>query len=273
MAVQPSGEALAGGVPQLAASARCRRKRDGGSVIRRTTPFLIGLVLAAAACTDMHHIVIDPGHGGADPGAIGSTDGVLEKDVALRTGLALRDQLAATGRYQVIMTRDEDRFVPLPDRLQIARQGQGELLISLHADSLVIMPEVSGAAIYTLAESAAVDGSAPLAAKENRSAILARIDLSGQEDFAPEISTDLARRKLAELLMQELNGATRMARRRPVEAGFVVLRSADMPSVLIELGYLSNPADEHALAGDARIARLAAAIARAVDAYFGAGPS
>jgi N-acetylmuramoyl-L-alanine amidase len=248
--------------------------------MKRTTPYLIGMVLALCACADTHRVVIDPGHGGIDTGAIGSTSNTPEKDVALRMGRALRDQLAATGRYQVIMTRDEDRFVGLPDRLQIARQGQGEVFISLHADSLVSMPEVSGASIYTLSEAAAIDGPARLARKENRSAILARIDPSNQEDIAPEILTDLARRdansesiRLAELLMQELNGATKMARRRPAQAGFVVLKSPDMPSVLIELGYLSNPADEKALADDSHIARLATAMARAVDLYFGVEPS
>ena len=221
--------------------------------------------------------MIDPGHGGVDPGAIGST--ILEKEVALRMGLALRDQLEATGRYQVIMTRDDDRSVGLRDRLQIARQSQGELFISLHADSLVSAPEVSGASVYTLSEPASNGEAAHLASKENRADILAKIDLSNQEDIVPEIPIDLAQRnandksiRLAELLVQELNGATKMAKRRPAQAGFVVLKSPDMPSVLIELGYLSNPADEKALADDAHIARLAAAVARAVDGYFGVGP-
>jgi N-acetylmuramoyl-L-alanine amidase len=248
--------------------------------MKRTTPYLIGMVLALSACADTHRVVIDPGHGGIDTGAIGSTSNTPEKDVALRMALALRDQLAATGRYQVIMTRDEDRFVGLPDRLQIARQGQGKVFISLHADSLVSMPEVSGAAIYTPSQSASIDGPAPFAGKENRHDILARIDLENQNDIAPEILPDRARRdtyvksiRLAGLLMQELNGATKMAKPRRAQAGFVVLRSPDMPSVLIELGYLSNSADEKALTNDTHFARLATAIARAVDAYFGVDPS
>jgi N-acetylmuramoyl-L-alanine amidase len=250
-----------------------------GSVI----PFLFGMVLSLSACADKHYeriIVIDPGHGGVDPGAIGSTSNILEKEVALRMGLALRDQLEATGRYRVIMTRDEDRIVRLPDRLQIARESQGELFISLHADSLVSAPEVSGASVYTLSEPASNDEPARLASKQNRADILAGIDLSNQEDIVPEIPIDLAQRdasnksiRLAELLVQELNGATKIAKRRRAQAGFVVLKSLDMPSVLIELGYLSNPADEKALADDAHIARLATAVARAVDAYFGVGPS
>jgi N-acetylmuramoyl-L-alanine amidase len=115
------------------------RKRNGGCmqrgrIMRRAVPLLIGMALSLSACAEKHYervIVIDPGHGGSDPGAIGSTGHTLEKEVALRMGLALRDQLEATGRYQVIMTRDEDRFVRLHDRLEIARQSQGELFISL----------------------------------------------------------------------------------------------------------------------------------------------
>jgi N-acetylmuramoyl-L-alanine amidase len=258
---------------------------NGGRAMRKVISFLIGMVLFLSACAKHYErieriIVIDPGHGGVDPGAIGTTSNILEKEVALRMGLALRDQLEKTGRYQVIMTRDEDRFVQLRDRLRIARQGQGELFISLHADSLVSVPEVSGASVYTLSDPASNDELARLASTENRAKILAGIDLSNQEDTAPEILIDLAQRdasnksiRMADLLMQELNGVTKMVRRRPAQAGFVVLKSPDMPSVLIELGYLSNPADEKALADDAHIARLARAMARAVDAYFGVGLS
>jgi N-acetylmuramoyl-L-alanine amidase len=224
--------------------------------------------------------VIDPGHGGVDPGAIGSTSNILEKDVALRMGLAVRDQLEATGRYQVIMTRDDDRFVGLRYRLQIARQSQGELSISLHAASLVSVPEVSGASVYTLSEPASNFGPARLASKEHRDDILAGINLSNQEYIAPEILIDLAQRdtndksiKMADLLMQELNGATKMVRRRPAQAAFVVLQSPDMRSVLIELDYLSNPAEEKALADNAHIAGLATAVVQAVDVCFGVASS
>jgi N-acetylmuramoyl-L-alanine amidase len=241
----------------------------------RVISLLIGTVLSLSACADKQYeriIVIDPGHGGVDPGAIGSSSDILEKEVALRAGLALRDQLEATGRYRVIMTRDEDQFVQLRDRLQIARQSHGELFISLHADSLVRAPAVNGASVYTLSEPPSNDEPAPLL-KEHPPEILASMDLSNQEDVVPEILTDLAQRdtknrsiRLAELLVQELTGATKMAKLR--QASFVVLQSPDMPSVLVELGYLSNPADEKALADDAHLARLAAAVARAVDAYF-----
>ena len=244
----------------------------------RAMSLLIVLILSLSACAEKppyyeRIVVIDPGHGGVDPGAIGGSGNILEKEVTLRTALALRDQLEATGRYRVIMTRDFDRTVQLRDRLQIARQSRGELFISLHADSLVSAPEVKGASVYTLSEPTSYGKPAPLLSKANRPEILASVDLSDQDDVVPETLLDLAQRatnnksiRLAELLIQELNGQTGIARLR--QAGFVVLQSPDMPSVLIELGYLSNPADEKALADDAHIARLARAVARAVDEYF-----
>jgi N-acetylmuramoyl-L-alanine amidase len=243
--------------------------------MRKAVPLLIGTVLVLSACAEKQYervIVIDPGHGGVDPGAIGSTSSTLEKEVALRMGLALRDQLESTAHYRVVMTRDDDRFVRLPDRLEIARQSQGELFISLHADSLMTAPEISGASVYTLSQEVSSRDPARLVSKEIGPYSLAGMDLSRQEDIAPETLFDQSVR-LAELLVQGLNGATTMVKLRPAQAGFVVLTSPDMPSVLIELGYLSNPADEQALADDAHIARLAVAIARAVDAYFGAPPS
>jgi N-acetylmuramoyl-L-alanine amidase len=225
-------------------------------------------------------VVIDPGHGGVDPGAIGSTLKTPEKDVALRTALALRRQLEKTGRYEVIMTRGDDRIVRLRDRLKIARESGGELFLSLHADSLVQAPQIRGASVYTLSERASNQEAARLASKENRADILAGIDLSNQEDIVTEILIDLAQRdannksvELAESLVQELSGVTKMARRRRAQAGFVVLKSPDMPSVLVELGYLSNAADEKALANDGHVAALAGAVARAIDVYFGVGPS
>jgi N-acetylmuramoyl-L-alanine amidase len=225
-------------------------------------------------------VVLDPGHGGVDPGAVGRTTGIFEKDVALRMGLALRDQLETTGRYEVIMTRADDRILRLRDRLRVARESEGELFISLHADSLIQAPKISGASVYTLSERASNREAARLARKENRADILAGIDLSDQEDVVTEILIDLAQRDannksltVAGLLVEELRAATDMAKRARAQAGFVVLKSPDMPSVLIELGYLSNPADEKALADPAHIDRLAAAVVRAIDRHFGYAPS
>lgn len=247
--------------------------------VRVIAPLLIGIVLSLSACAGkpyLRTILIDPGHGGIDPGAIGSTGYVLEKDVALRMGLALRDQLEATGRYQVIMTRDDDRMLGLLERVQLANASQGELFISLHADSLAGAPQVRGASVYTLSEPTYIDDPARLASEVMRADIRAGLDPSSENDVGAETLIDLAQRatngrslRLAELVVQELDGATRMVKRRPAQASFVVLQSPEIPSVLVELGYLSNPADEMALANDAHIARLATAIVRAIDGYFG----
>ncbi len=219
-------------------------------------------------------VVIDPGHGGIDPGAIGS-GGTYEKDVVLAIGLELRRQLEATGRYKVVLTRDSDRIVRLRDRLQIAHDSGGELFLSLHADSLVNAPDVRGASIYTLSERASNDEAARLASKENRADILAGIDLSNQEEIVTEILIDLAQRdannksiEVADLMVNELGSVTKMARLRRSQAGFVVLKSPDMPSVLVELGYLSNADDEQALRNSAHLAELAKAIVKAIDSYF-----
>jgi N-acetylmuramoyl-L-alanine amidase len=219
-------------------------------------------------------IVIDPGHGGIDPGAIGSR-GAYEKNVVLAMALKLRRQLEATGRYEVVMTRDSDQIVRLRDRLHVARESNGELFLSLHADSLVKAPEVRGASVYTLSEQASNEEAARLASKENRADILAGLDLSDQEDIVTEILIDLAQRdannrsvQVAEHFVSQLKPVTKMARQRRSQAGFVVLKSPDMPSVLIELGYLSNPEDERALQDPDHLARLARAMVEAIDQYF-----
>jgi N-acetylmuramoyl-L-alanine amidase len=219
-------------------------------------------------------IVIDPGHGGIDPGAIGEA-GTYEKNVVLAMGLELRRQLAATGRYEVVLTRDDDSFIRLRDRLQISRESEGELFISLHADSLRQAQQVAGLAIYTLSERASNEEAARLAQKENRADILGGVDLSDQEDIVTQILIDLAQRdannksiRVAELMVDELAGVTTMLRRQRQQAGFVVLKSPDMPSVLIELGYLSNPREEQVLRDPAYLAKLATALVRAIDRYF-----
>jgi N-acetylmuramoyl-L-alanine amidase len=219
-------------------------------------------------------IVIDPGHGGADPGAI-SRRGVMEKDVVLAVAHELRRALQASGRYDVVMTRDDDSTLRLRDRLAIARHGKGDLFVSLHADNLLSAPEVRGVAVYTLSEDASNREAARLASKENRADILAGIDLSDQEQIVTQILIDLAQRdannrsiRFADGLVTQFAEVTELSRRKRQQAGFVVLKSPDMPSALIELGYLSNASDEKLLLDEAHHAKLAGAIVHAVDAYF-----
>lgn len=219
-------------------------------------------------------IVIDPGHGGVDPGAVGVT-GVYEKDVVMAMARELRRQLEATGRYTVVMTRERDHIVRLRDRIQVARESRGELFLSLHADSLVRNAAIDGALVYTLSEKASNSEAARLAAKENRADILAGVDLSNQEEVVTAILIDLAQRdtnnksmRFADILMGQLASVTTLTRRRPAQAGFVVLKSPDMPSVLIELGYLSNREDERRLTDSQHLAKLAKAFVAAIDRYF-----
>jgi len=230
---------------------------------------------SSAVATAEPTIVIDPGHGGIDPGAIG-VSGKLEKNIVLAIAKELRRQLEQTGRYEVVMTREGDEFVRLRDRLRIAREHHGDLFLSLHADSLVQARNVRGAAIYTLSERASNDEAARLASKENRADILGGVDLSEQEDIVTQILIDLAQRdannksiRVAELLAEELGEVSKMLRRQRQQAGFVVLKSPDMPSALVELGYLSNPVDERLLSDPEHVADLAGAIVRAVDRFFG----
>ncbi|NJO37585.1 MAG: N-acetylmuramoyl-L-alanine amidase [Rhizobiales bacterium] len=224
-------------------------------------------------------IVIDPGHGGIDPGASGQR-GTFEKNVVLAMALELRRRLVDSGMYDVILTRDDDSFVRLRDRLQIARASGGDLFLSLHADSLSNHRDVRGAAVYTLSDQASTEEAERLASAENRADILGGIDLSHHEPLVTQILIDLAQRdangkslKIADLLVAELADVTRLLRNTRQQAGFVVLKSPDMPSALIELGYLSNAKDERRLTDPEHLADLSQAIVRAIDQYFGAPPS
>ena len=222
-------------------------------------------------------VAIDPGHGGVDPGTRGRS-GVYEKRITLAAARELARQLTATGRYRVVFTRDRDVFVPLPTRVAIARKAGASLFISLHADSIADR-KVRGASVYTLSENASDAESAALAAKENKADVIAGIDLSSQV-YDPEVANiliDLAQRQtnndsgvFAETLVPELGTVERLLRKTHRNAGFRVLKAPDVPSVLIEMGYLSNPRDERMLRNPAMRAKLMGAVRRAIDRYFAA---
>ena len=223
-------------------------------------------------------IVLDPGHGGVDPGAIGA-GGTHEKEITLAMAREVRRQLEQTGRYRVQMTRDEDTFVRLRDRIAIARQHSADLFISIHADSMGNR-ETRGASIYTLSENASDSEAAALAARENRADIIAGVDLSRESRDVTSILIDLAQREtmnhsivLARDLVREMGREIQLLPVNPHRfAGFAVLRAPDVPSVLIELGYLSNPLEEGLLNRPHHRAKVAAGIVRAVDAYFARNP-
>ncbi len=218
-------------------------------------------------------IMLDPGHGGKDPGAIGIS-GTYEKHIAIAAAEQLQRELLGTGRYRVALSRDTDRFIPLEDRVAIAQGRQAALFVSMHADALHD-PAVRGASVYTLSETASDAQTASLARTENSA------DRYGGplvHSVSPEVQ-----RILASLVRQETRaGSVQMARSvvgafRPKvgllnnpdrHAAFVVLKAADIPSVLVEMGFMSNPLDEAALRQAQHRARIARAMAQAVDVYF-----
>lgn len=217
-------------------------------------------------------VVIDPGHGGIDPGASG-LKGEAEKDLVLAVGLALRDRLVKSGKVRVAMTRDDDRFVSLNERVKFARAREARLFVSLHADSLAGEPDVRGASVYTLSDRATDALAARAAEKENRADLIAGLDADEEARGGIEtILVDLARREtraFAQLAArQTVTALGNRTHKTPLRgAGFRVLRAPDMPSILIELGYLSNPQDLRALADGNDQKSLAETLANALEAF------
>ncbi|WP_373503321.1 N-acetylmuramoyl-L-alanine amidase [Aestuariivirga sp.] len=218
-------------------------------------------------------VVIDPGHGGIDPGAIGHKK-TKEKDVVLAYGLKLRDILKATGDVDVIMTRTGDKFLTLKERVRIARENEADLFIAIHADT-VRGPEARGATIYTLSDKASDAEAEALAHKENRADIIAGVDLDTENEEVTGILIDLVQREsknnslfFAKKAVSEMKGVTGFTGKPMRSAGFVVLKAPDVPSVLVELGYLSSKHDEKQLTSPEWRERVAAAMAKAIGKYF-----
>lgn len=232
----------------------------------------------AAPRTARRVVVLDPGHGGVDPGAVGAS-GSYEKDVTLAMAREIKRQLETTGRYKVAMTRDDDVFVRLRDRIARARAAEAELFVSIHADAMRNR-EQRGASVYTLSETASDDEAAALAARENRADIIAGVDLSHENKTVMNILIDLAQREtmnhsagFAHILVEELGREIQLVPAKPHRfAGFAVLRAPDVPSVLVELGYLSNKADEQLLTRPHYRTKVAAALVKAIERYFAKHP-
>ncbi|MBR1778734.1 MAG: N-acetylmuramoyl-L-alanine amidase [Alphaproteobacteria bacterium] len=218
-------------------------------------------------------IVLDPGHGGKDPGAIG-VSGVYEKHLTLAMAKQLKALLEQTGRYRVKLTRDTDIFIALYARRRYARSVNADLFISLHADS-IRKPETRGLSVYTLSETASDKEAEKLAESENKVDLIAGIDLSGETQEVTDILIDLARREtnnhssyFAEKLMTEIRKEITVLPNSHRFAGFAVLKSPDVPSVLIEMGYLSNKEEEKLLRQASYREKLAKATVHAIDSYF-----
>lgn len=227
---------------------------------------------AAAPAGSRPLILIDPGHGGVDGGAR-AANGLEEKHIVLAFALKLQHLLVETGRFDVALTRDTDMFLALADRVSLARQNQADLFISLHADSFD-QPDVRGASVYTRGELATDALDRALAENENRVDLIAGFD-PPEDEMAVNVLVDFLSRETrrqsylaAQALVEQLEPSIQLRRFPLRQADFFVLNSPDVPSVLIELGFLSNSDDTANLTTDAWLDRVAAALARGVAIYF-----
>jgi N-acetylmuramoyl-L-alanine amidase len=219
--------------------------------------------------------VLDPGHGGIDTGTR-APSGELEKNLVLEFTSMLRDKLENTGKYRVVMTRAVDTFVELSERVRFARQQQAQLLISIHCDALARgNGEAEGATVYTLSDKASDAEAQRLADAENRADVIAGVDLAAEPNDIADILIDLAQREtrsfsahFARDVVSEMRAAARLHKHPLKSAGFRVLKAPDVPSVLIELGYVSNAQDMKQLVSESWRSRAGDAILHAVHTYF-----
>jgi N-acetylmuramoyl-L-alanine amidase len=219
-------------------------------------------------------IVIDPGHGGIDNGTQAS--GEMEKSLVLSFGLALRDRIEQSGKYRVIMTRSDDTFIPLNDRVKLARSQAAALFVSIHADALPRHEgDAQGATIYTVSEKASDAEAERLAETENRADAIGGVNLSDEPTEVADILIDLAQRetktfsnRFARLLMSEMKTSVRMHKNPLKSAGFRVLKAPDVPSVLVELGYVSNKGDLEHLVSENWRNKTVGSMVQAIDVFF-----
>jgi N-acetylmuramoyl-L-alanine amidase len=224
--------------------------------------------------TEKPLIIIDAGHGGIDPGAVGS-GGIAEKNVTLTMAKELKRQLEASGRYRVMMTRDRDTYLRLHQRVAYAREKDGDLFISLHADSIG-KGSIRGASVYTLSENASDEQTEMLAQRENRADLIAGVDLSAEDEVVVNILVDLTMRDTmnqSSFLANTVVGGMSANGIRTLEnphrsAGFAVLKAPDIPSILIEMGFMSNGADAQMLSSASFQQKFAKSIVRSLDQYF-----
>jgi len=222
-------------------------------------------------------IVIDPGHGGIDPGANATSGSVMEKDLVLSFAQRLKKKLEEEGRYRIVMTRDQDVFISLSDRVRAARAAQADLFISIHADSISGGQEVRGLTVYTGSERASDADSARLADRENRADAVAGVESGDMPDDVSDILMDLTLREtrsfshsFASRLVGEFDSVARLNKNPHRQARFQVLRAYDVPSVLVELGYLSSQKDLDLLMSEEWRAKMVSAMSVAVDRFFAA---
>lgn len=220
-------------------------------------------------------VMLDPGHGGIDTGTKAG-NGENEKSLVLEFAHLLRERIEKAGKYRVAMTRTDDTFVPLAERVRMARAKGASLFVSIHADALPRAEgDAQGASIYTLSETASDSEAARLAEVENRADVIAGVDLKSEPDDVADILIDLAQREtktfsvqFARTLMADMKPVAKLHKKPLKSAGFRVLRAPDVPSVLIELGYVSNKEDLKSLVSESWRSRMADSMARAINTYF-----
>ena len=261
-------------VQSLAAASR-PELRPGIADANAAVPAEASAALKPEAAPDLRPVVvIDPGHGGIDNGTQAS--GTMEKELVLGFGLALRDRIEKSGKYRVVMTRTDDTFIPLNDRVKVARNQSAALFVSIHADALPRREgDAQGATIYTLSDKASDAEAERLAEAENKSDAIGGVNLSDEPTEVADILIDLAQRetrtfsnRFARLLMGEMKTTVRMHKHPLKSAGFKVLKAPDVPSVLIELGYVSNKGDLEHLVSENWRSRTVGSMAQAIDGFF-----
>ena len=227
-------------------------------------------------------MALDPGHGGEDPGAIGP-NGTREKDVVLRIAHLLRDRINSTtiggNPMRAFLTRDADFFVPLGTRVEKARRVQADLFVSIHADAFTT-PAAKGASVFALSERGASSSAARwLANKENESDLIGGMNVTSQDQHVQKALLDMSTTaqindslKLGNVLLGEIGGFAKLHKPRVEQAGFAVLKAPDIPSVLVETAFISNPDEEAKLRSSAYQNQLADALMRGITRYFAKNP-
>lgn len=263
------------GLDNARATVGPRQTQPGGVTVPIDPPKPLPTpVVSGARGTRRPLVVIDAGHGGHDPGSLSQDGSKKEKDYALAIARAIRDEIARSGRVRVALTRSDDRFLVLGERREIARRLKADLFISVHADSAA-NPAARGATIYTLSEVASDRVAAQLAAKENRADILNGVDLGGENNEVSSILVDLAQREtmnisaqFATLLQREMEPEIHFKDEAHRFAGLIVLKAPDVPSVLLETGYISNPDDLELLQSRKYREDIAVGVRKAVEIHF-----